>query len=86
MKYHGHVIHFLRDVDKIYGELPLLPKDLDVVILRPPGTQTIRFTGVSASGDEIWLEFLSRNYPGYRDFVLNRENLSQLPEDDSVFD
>jgi hypothetical protein len=35
---------------------------------------------------EIWLEFLSRNPPGYRDFVLNRENLSQLPEDDSVFD
>jgi ATP-dependent DNA helicase PIF1 len=35
---------------------------------------------------EIWLEFLSRNHPGYRDFVLNRENLSQLPVDDSVFD
>jgi hypothetical protein len=32
LKYRGHVVHFLRD-------LSLLPKDLDIVILRPAGTQ-----------------------------------------------
>ena len=34
----------------------------------------------------IWLGFLARNHPGYRDFRLNEDNLSQLPEDDSIFD
>ncbi|EAQ84302.1 hypothetical protein CHGG_10706 [Chaetomium globosum CBS 148.51] len=38
-KYRGHVVHFLRDVGKIYDELPLLPKDLDIVILRPSGSE-----------------------------------------------
>jgi hypothetical protein len=34
-KYKGHVINFLRDVGRIYNQLPLLPKDLDIIILRP---------------------------------------------------
>jgi hypothetical protein len=35
---------------------------------------------------EAWLKFLAANHPGYRDFVWNYENLSQLPEDGDVFD
>jgi len=33
--YRGHFVHFLRDVGKTYSELPLPPKDLDLVILHP---------------------------------------------------
>ena len=40
-KYRGHVVHFLRDVGKVYSELPLLPKDLDIVILRPRGSEGV---------------------------------------------
>lgn len=35
---------------------------------------------------EQWLDYLSHHHPGYRDFTLNRHNLSLLPEDDSIFD
>lgn len=34
-KYRGHVINFLRDVGSVYSQLPLLPRDLDIIILRP---------------------------------------------------
>ncbi|KAG7403961.1 hypothetical protein Forpi1262_v018642 [Fusarium oxysporum f. sp. raphani] len=35
-KYRGHIVHFLRDVGKVYRQLPLLPSELDVILLRPP--------------------------------------------------
>ncbi len=33
----------------------------------------------------LWLDFLARNHPGYRNFRLSEENLSQLPDDNSIF-
>jgi ATP-dependent DNA helicase PIF1 len=92
--YRGHVVHFLRDVGKVYSELPLLPKDLDIVILRPRGSEGVeqmdrqfrnRFR-VRRAAVEVWLRFLADNHPGYRNFTWNYDNLSQLPEDGDVFD
>jgi hypothetical protein len=40
-KYKGHVVNFLQDVGKIYNKLPLLPKDLDIIILRPANSTTV---------------------------------------------
>lgn len=34
-KYRGHIINFLRDTGSVYTQLPLLPQELDIVILRP---------------------------------------------------
>ncbi len=93
-KYRGHVVHFLRDVGKIYHELPLLPKDLDIVILRPAGAtsnpamdrQFRKRFRIRRRVVALWLDFLARNHPGYRNFRLSKENLSQLPDDDSIFD
>ncbi|EAQ89410.1 hypothetical protein CHGG_06029 [Chaetomium globosum CBS 148.51] len=93
-KYRGHVVHFLRDVGKVYDELPLLPKDLDIVILRPSGSEADpamdrqfrkRFR-IRRRVVATWLRFLSRNHPGYKGFLLSESNLSQLPEDESIFD
>ncbi|EAQ85210.1 hypothetical protein CHGG_09224 [Chaetomium globosum CBS 148.51] len=93
-KYRGHVVHFLRDVGKVYSELPLLSKDLDIVILRPRGSEGVeqmdrqfrnRFR-VCRAAVETWLRFLADNHPGYRNFTWNYDNLSQLPEDGDVFD
>jgi ATP-dependent DNA helicase PIF1 len=82
------VVHFLRDVGKIYEALPLLPTDLDIVILRPPHSeQTPQMNRQFRTRFRIrrrvvleWLRFLQRNHPGYSDMVLNEVNLSQLPE------
>ena len=79
---------------KVYSELPLLPKDLDIVILRPRGSENVeqmdrqfrnRFR-VRRAAVETWLRFLADNHPGYRSFTWNYDNLSQLPEDGNVFD
>ncbi|KKP00882.1 hypothetical protein THAR02_07028 [Trichoderma harzianum] len=35
-KYRGHVVHFLRNVGKLFEELPVLPESLDIILLRPP--------------------------------------------------
>jgi hypothetical protein len=60
------VVHFLRDVGKVYSELPLLPSDLDIVILRPRGSEGVeqmsrqfrRRFRVRRAAVEAWLKFL----------------------------
>jgi hypothetical protein len=37
-KYRGHVVHLLCNVGKIYHELPLFPRNLDILLLRPPSS------------------------------------------------
>ncbi|KAK0703664.1 hypothetical protein B0T26DRAFT_757182 [Lasiosphaeria miniovina] len=69
-------------------------QDLDIVILRPRGSENVaqmdrqfcRRFRVRRAAIEAWLKFLAANHPGYRDFTLNYDNLSQLPEDGNVFD
>lgn len=34
-RYQGHVVHFLRDIGRVYDQLPLVPAELDVILLRP---------------------------------------------------
>uniref|UniRef100_A0A4E9ER58 ATP-dependent DNA helicase n=1 Tax=Gibberella zeae TaxID=5518 RepID=A0A4E9ER58_GIBZA len=93
-RYKGHVIHFLKDVGQIYDQLPLLPRDLDIFILRP-ANQTkqphmIRqFRGQSRVRQQVirtWLEHLKQNHPGYADVEVNEQALSQLPVDGDVAD
>ncbi|XP_044718765.1 PIF1-like helicase domain-containing protein [Hirsutella rhossiliensis] len=38
-KYRGHVVHFLRNVGRHFEELPVLPEELDIVLLRPPNVE-----------------------------------------------
>ena len=37
-RYKGHIINFLRDTGRVYNTLPLLPQDLELVLLRPSST------------------------------------------------
>ena len=92
-RYSGHVCNFLRDVGKVYNKLPILPKDLEIVLLKPANTAanpglsrqfkkayTVRRTAVT-----LWLEFLIQNHPGYADIEIDRTNLAQLPENSDIF-
>ncbi|XP_044717890.1 PIF1-like helicase domain-containing protein [Hirsutella rhossiliensis] len=38
-KYRGHVVHFLRNVGRLFEELPVLPEELDIILLRPPNIE-----------------------------------------------
>ncbi|EAQ87454.1 hypothetical protein CHGG_04073 [Chaetomium globosum CBS 148.51] len=88
-KYRGHVVNFLRDVGEAYNQLPRLPRELDVIVLRPANfaqqdhviRQFRRRFFVKQSNIRQWLAFLKANHPAYRDIVISEERLSQLPED-----
>lgn len=91
-KYRGHVINFLRDIGKVYSQLPRLPEELDVIIVRPANTadntymqrQFRRDFRVRQAAIRIWLDFLNQNHPSYRDIVIDEQALSQLPADGNV--
>ncbi|KAG7424371.1 hypothetical protein Forpi1262_v014500 [Fusarium oxysporum f. sp. raphani] len=93
-KYRGHIVHFLRDVGKVYRQLPLLPAELDVILLRPPNAsehahlnrQFRRQFRVRRRCLQAWLDFLSQNHPGYRDITVCQTRMSVLPEDGDVLD
>ncbi|PWI63922.1 hypothetical protein PCL_03007 [Purpureocillium lilacinum] len=93
-KYRGHIAHFLRDVGKVYRQLPLLPPELDVILLRPPNAgehahlnrQFRRQFRVRRRCLQQWLDFLCDNHPGYRDITVCPNRMSALPEDGDVLD
>ncbi|KAF4467631.1 ATP-dependent DNA helicase PIF1 [Fusarium albosuccineum] len=93
-RYKGHVINFLKDIGHLYRQLPLLPKDLDIIVLRS-ANQTTQPHIVRRSSKQFrvrqrhvrtWLEFLRANHSGYRDIDISEENLSQPPQDGDVTD
>lgn len=93
-KYRGHIVHFLRDVGKVYRQLPLLPSELDVILLRPPNAsehahldrQFRRQFRVRRRCLQAWLDFLRHSHPGYRDITVCQKRISVLPEDGDVLD
>jgi hypothetical protein len=93
-RYSGHVCNFLRDVGKVYTKLPLLPKDLEIVLLKPANTaanpglnrQFKKDYKVRRTAVTLWLEHLKRCHPGYADIEIDRNTLAQLPENSDVSD
>ncbi|EDN09817.1 predicted protein [Histoplasma mississippiense (nom. inval.)] len=93
-KYKGHVVNFLQDTDRIYNSLPLLPKDLDIIVLRPSNTsadprlshQFRRDFTVRKAVVKQWLAFLRVNHPGYANIDINQEALEALPVNEDVTD
>ncbi|KAG6977910.1 hypothetical protein FocnCong_v009922 [Fusarium oxysporum f. sp. conglutinans] len=77
-----------------YNQLPLLPPELDVILLRPPtasehahlNRQFRRQFRVRRRCLQEWLNFLSNNHPGYRGITVCQKRMSVLPEDGDVLD
>ncbi|KAN0068857.1 hypothetical protein V8E54_013026 [Elaphomyces granulatus] len=91
-QYTGHTVCFMNDSTKLYDTLPLLPRHLDLFLLRPPQSggplprQYLNDFKVNRSKIVQWLTFLQRNCPAYRDILIDADALSQLPEDGNVLD
>ncbi|KJZ71746.1 hypothetical protein HIM_08888 [Hirsutella minnesotensis 3608] len=73
-KYRGHVVHFLRNVGRLFEELPVLPEELDIVLLRPPNME----------GDPRFRQQFARDFRGYRDIVVSQNRLQRIPLDGSI--
>ncbi|OXV12228.1 hypothetical protein Egran_00009 [Elaphomyces granulatus] len=86
-KYSGHIVSFRRDTGRVYNTLPLLPRNLEVILLRPANTsgdprlqrQLIHDFRVRRENVVRWLEYLRRNHPGYRDVEISQSAINLLP-------
>ena len=85
-------MYFLRNVGKLYSQLPLLPQDLDVILLRPKNANqneqlTRQFRQqfrVRRGVIQQWLDYLIQHHQGYRHITIDQQSLSQLPEDSEI--
>ncbi|KAF2706208.1 hypothetical protein K504DRAFT_438267, partial [Pleomassaria siparia CBS 279.74] len=91
-KYRGHICNFLSNTAKVYNRLPLLPADLDIIILRPANSRDDprmerQFRDnyrVRRNVIKEWLYYLRANHPGYHGITIDSESLEALPEDGDV--
>ncbi|KAF2827752.1 hypothetical protein CC86DRAFT_239963, partial [Ophiobolus disseminans] len=95
-KYRGHVVNFLNNTAKIFNKLPLLPEDLDIIIIRPKNwrsdprmvNQFRKDFWVRKEAIKQWLYYLRANHPAYHPNVLaiSNEDLEAMPDDAFVDD
>ncbi|KAM4060930.1 ATP-dependent DNA helicase PIF1 [Hirsutella rhossiliensis] len=75
-KYRGHVVHFLRNVGRLFEELPVLAEELDIVLLRPPNI------GGDPRFQQQFARDFRRHHPGYRDIVVPQGPVEEVVEED----
>lgn len=96
LKYSGHTVTFMQNTQKIFTKLPLLPRDVDIILLKPAaGTLEVnnrinqtfeQAFRVRRSCVQLWLNYLKASHPDYRDIEIDEANLAALPTDGSVQD
>src|SRR6266702_1726855 len=93
-RYTGHVYCFGQNTLKTWRQLPRLPSELDILVIRPAAAEggeylsqrfTKRYT-VRRSAILLWLYFLKVNHPDYRDIKICSTRLTSLPENGSTLD
>lgn len=90
-KYTGHCCNFPRDVSTFDNRVPLLPRDVDIIILRRKGTvaniPVFEDFRVRRQVMQDWLGRLQLHYPPLRNghVVVDQGQLDQLPEDGNVY-
>ena len=90
--YKRHIISFSQNVTKIFNILPLLPKEFDIVIIRPLNTKNndrirryfMKDIKVRKSYIKIQLDFLKENYPDYRHIIINEQRIDALLINDNI--
>ena len=91
-QYTKYIICFGQNTPKTQRQLPLLPIELNILIIRPTtskGNHQLykqfykRFT-IRRSTIEVQLYFLKSNHPAYTNIKIIKQRLASLPKDDSI--
>lgn len=95
--YCRHVVSFLKDMIQVYNKLPLIPTDLNIVVLKlaeADNTNTadryarqLQFTREFTIRKDVvltQLRFLKANYPGYRDVSIDYK--IDLPDNANIIE
>ncbi|KZP11897.1 hypothetical protein FIBSPDRAFT_684348, partial [Athelia psychrophila] len=94
-KYTGHTCNFPRDTAVFHAKLPLLPQEVDVIIMHRTGAQGENNDVIHQDFRvrrhvlETWLKYLEEHHPTFRQgagqqLQIDYERLEQLPVDGSV--
>jgi len=93
--YTGHCVSFIQSNIKFINTLPLLPEDIDIILLQPSSSnlqdpryrrQFERDFRVRRGVIITWLQYLKQNHPDYYYITISIDNLSQLPDDGDATD
>ncbi|KAH6907946.1 hypothetical protein BKA70DRAFT_1104335, partial [Coprinopsis sp. MPI-PUGE-AT-0042] len=92
-KYTGHICNFPRDNRVFFDKLPLLPAEIDIIIMRRKGTnpethlQTHEDFRVRRQAVRAWLQYLQEHHPTFRSrrVQVSEQRLSQLPQNGSIY-
>jgi hypothetical protein len=81
-QYSGHTVCFMQNIQKLYNKLPLIPKDLDIILLKPASGQASDTAAINRSFERQfrvrrrniarWLYYLKHFHPDYRDVEINK--------------
>ncbi|KAI0690491.1 hypothetical protein BC835DRAFT_1212865, partial [Cytidiella melzeri] len=84
--YRDHVVNFPQDISAIAAKLPRLPEETDTVIIRRDSLDMSRHIDFIVRRDKVRaaLEYKIAHDPNYASFVIDKGNLSQLPQNGSV--
>lgn len=95
MKYGGHCCNFIRETANIVNRVPLLPQDLDVLVLRPKDNGQEGQEGLASSDYfrvrrrvvEQYIKVLQRFHPSFRNgrVTIDLDTLRRLPDDENVY-
>jgi len=93
-KYAGHCCNFIRDTTNIISKVPLLPKDIDIVVVRSKDTTSQPSLATSDCfrlRREVltdYIHVLQRSHPSFQSgrVIIDWDVLNSLPEDANVYD
>ena len=93
-KYAGHCCNFIRDTANIVSKVPLLPKDIDIIVVRSkdtteqPSLATRDCFRLRREVITDYIHVLQRSHPSFRSgrVTIDWDALNSLPEDGNVYD
>jgi hypothetical protein len=93
-KYAGHCCNFIRDTANIVSKVPLLPKDIDIIVVRSKDTTeqpSLATSDCFRLRREVitdYIHVLQRSHPSFRSgrVTIDWDALNSLPEDGNVYD
>ena len=84
-QYSGHTVCYMQNTQKVYNKLPLVPKDLNILLLKPATGQASDTRAINRSFERQfrvrrlsiarWLHYLKHNYLDYRDIEIDNDAL-----------
>src|SRR5271167_1199809 len=93
MKYGGHCCNFFRENANTVNQVPLLPQNIDIVILRPKSRDQEEQPSLASSDCfqvrrhvvEQYLRVLERFHPSFRNrqVTIDLKALNRLPHDEN---